>query len=60
MDKADISDDDMAKLKADLPAVKITWNRPSPAEVERMRKELRGGPSSVEQERRAKSVEQKA
>lgn len=39
-DKAEISDEDMAKLKAALPAVKITWTKPSAAEVERMRKEL--------------------
>lgn len=38
-EKTDISDDDMAKLRAALPEAKINWTKPSADEVQKMRKE---------------------
>ena len=36
----EISDADMAKLKADLPAVQIGWTKPKPEQAEKMKAEL--------------------
>jgi len=44
LEKTAVSDADMAALKADLPGVAITWTKPEPADVERMKRAMERKP----------------